>query len=113
MSASSMQAASGTGGDPSDPTSGAGGDDSQEQGYQIVITVAADNTMTVAVTPGTGDDDSDADDESEEGGSGGAQPVKTLNDLVDIVKQVVRSGGHLEDDGQADFAAGAGEGGGQ
>ena len=115
MSMSSPPDAAGSAG--GDPTAGAGGDDQdQDQGYVITITVDAQNAMSVSVSPGTGDDDSDdtggaSDDDSDDGGG---QSVKSLNDLVSLIKDIVRSGGQMESaDDQAQFAAGAGEGSGQ
>lgn len=113
MSMSSPPDAAGSAG--GDPAAGSSDDDSQDQpqGYTIQICVDAQNKMTVSVQPGT-DSDSDGDDDSSSGGDSDgdsqAQPVKSLNDLVSLVKDIVRSGGQMESQDDRDqFAAGAGE----
>lgn len=110
-------AAGSAGGDPTagdDTSQGADGSDdsSQQAGYTVCIMVDAQNKISVSVQPGT-DDNSDGDDDND--GDSTAQPVSSLNDLVTLVKSIIRAGGQMPDggDGQADFAAGAGESSGQ
>lgn len=95
-----------------DSMQGDDGSDEGQNGYTLCIMVSADNRISVSMEQGTDPDQDGDDDSSEEGDTdddSNTVQVKSLNDLVALVKRVIRSGGQLDDGGQSDFAAGAGE----